>query len=534
MLPSLVLAAMLPLVPHQHVRPASLPLSGAKHVIEQLTFHFDNYRTGWNPYETTLTPAAVASGSFGLATSLAVDGNVYAQPLVAANVRLADGKHNVLIVATEYNSVYAYDADTLQPLWHANFNDASNGIGPETSSAARCSQIAPWIGISSTPVIDPVTHRIYVLVKTMKGSGAGATFANTLHALSIVDGSDALPPVVVDPGGRAEPFDQHWQVDRIGLLESKGRVYVGFGSSCDINPNSVHGWLLAYDASTLALKAVFNTTPDTHSYALAALWQSTYAPAADEDGNIFVSTGNGDFDADGGGNDYGDSVVRLSPNLRVTSYFTPFDQQQLFNDDGDLGSGGVMLLPMQPNVTKPLAVSAGKQDALYLMNRKRLGGYVPNGPNHVVGEVPFNGTGVWGGPAFYATPSGAYVYYALTGQPLVAYALTASPRIKLVASSRTTNDFGGLGGTIPSVSSDGGRHGIVWAVARPNSIKTEPLTLFAYDATHLGHTLFQSALEYWQNSGGTPFLTPTIANGKVYVGAADTVYVFGLSNARRR
>ena len=191
-----------------------------------------------------------------------------------------------------------------------------------------------------------------------------------------------------------------------------------------------------------------------------------------------------------------------------------------------------MLLPEQTGISKTLAVAAGKQDAIYLVDRGKLGGYVQGGPNHDVSEVPFSVGGIWGGPAYFASATTGYVYYALGGQPLVGYALTASPRIKLVAATQTPNSIGGVGGAIPTVSSNGSKHGIVWIVSRPGGGE---LTLYAYDATHLPTMLYQSAMESWQNNGGSPFLTPTVVDGKVFVGTSDSVFVFGLSsNAVRR
>jgi hypothetical protein len=512
-----------------HRVPAAAPVA-------YVTYHFDNLRTGWNPFETALNWATVASPSFGLRTSLPTDGNVYAQPLYVPGVAFpGGGMHNVLVVATEYDSVYAFDADTYATLWHTTFVNLRMGVTPMPSSSVSCSQIAPWVGVSSTPVIDPATGAIYLVAKTVRGSGQSATFHNTLHALSLTSGLDLLPPVEIAGSvrlsdGSLAKFDPHWQVNRPGLVLTNGTVYVGFGSSCDINANFVHGWLFGYSASSLKRTHLFNTSTDVTSYFLDSIWQSTYAIAADATGDLFFATGNGAFDANLSGHNYGDTVLRMHPKLSVVDYFTPYNQQILSQNDADLGSGGVMLLPVQPGAHPHLAVEAGKADAIYLLDRDNLGKYTPGGPDKVLYEVPFSQPGVWGGPAYFASGAGKFVYYALTGDALKAYRLSLGPSPSLTLASASSNAFPGEGGTIPSVSSNGTtpKTGIVWATTRPNNISSEPIVLYAYEASNLSHLLFSASVGFWQNAGGAPFLTPTVANGKVFVGGASAVSIYGL------
>jgi len=502
---------------------------------DYLTFHYDNLRTGWYPHETRLTQASVSSGGFSIVATLAVDGNVYAQPLYVRGVHMASGTHNVLIVASEYDSVYAFDADSYALLWHTSFSNPSLGIGP--ASSGECNQIAPWIGVSSTPVIDAAAGVVYVVAKTQQGSRPNAIFANTLHGLSLETGLDITAPVLITGSvrgsdGKKLAFEQI-QRNRTGLLLSRNRLYVGMGSNCDGSGGVVHGWVFAYSVPALTPAGVFNTATDVASTYLATLWQSTYGIAAAPDGSIFFATGNGAFDAYPTGNDYGDSVLRLTPALHVLDYFRPYNLA--IEDDNDLGSGGVMLLPPRPGSLPDLALAAGKQGALYLLDRDHLGAFTPSGPDDVPAEIPFTGPGVFGGPAYFADATGASVYYALGDSPLVAYRLGTSPPT-LTASSQTATTFP-WGGTIPSVSSNGGRAGtaIVWAVVRSQNTgpSAPPLVLAAYDADDLSRTLFAGAFGAWQNAIGHAMLTPTIADGKVFVGGSASVTVFGLPAATR-
>lgn len=526
LLPTALFVSALALSPHS-----------ASTDLDYVTQHYDNLRTGWYQYETQLTTASVSSGKFGIVATLPVDGNVYAQALYVQDVNMSSGTHNVLIVATENDSVYAFDADSYVQLWHASFTNPSQGIGP--AAGGRCKQIQPYVGVSSTPVIDPNSGTIYAVAKTQQTLGTKTTYANTLHALSLATGQDSVAPVLITgsvtlSNGKKDTFNQI-ERNRPGLLLANGNVYVGMGSNCDEKGLVVHGWMFAYHTPSLTPAGVFNTSVDVGSRKyLATIWQSTYGIAADQNGSVYYATGNGAFDADSGGGNYGDAVMRMSPGLAVQDWFRPYDL--VVDNDNDLGSGGVMLLPPQSGSYPNMAVAAGKQKAIYLLNRDHLGGFTPSGPDNVLYEVPFTGGGVLGGPAYYADATGSYVYYARNGAPLTAYALTSVPTPQLTPTSSTSTIFE-CGGTIPAVSSNGQQSGsgIVWAVIRAQyrGAKTRPLTLAAYDADNLSQMIYSGGFDIWQNPSGHAMLTPTIANAKVYVGGWSSVTVFGLQGSAR-
>jgi hypothetical protein len=519
----------------RHIAPGAVP-DKAKAAAAVLTYHSDNLRTGWNPNETQLTPKTVASSKFGFLQLVATDGLVSAQPLYVPNVTLpAGGKHDLLIVATEHDSVYAFDASTLGQLWHTSFSIPSQGIGPQPDSSSSCKVVAPWIGVSSTPAIDPVAQVVYVVAKTAQTQGSTTTYFQTLHALSLKTGTDVVAPVVITgtfelSGGQPITFDPEHTYDRAGILLQNGVVYTAFSTMCDGMKTSSHGWAFAYSAATLAPTGSFNTTLDSTGYEFrGSVWQSTYGIAGDAEGNVYFVTGNGAFDAYPGGANYGDSVLKMGPQLTVDDYFTPYNESQLEMADLDLGSGGVMLLPDQPGSVPHIAVAGGKATALYLLNRDDLGEFTPSGPDHVLQSIPFSGSGVWGGPAYFSDKEGAYIYYALTGGPLTSYHLsTGPPRLTPVASTALT--FGGVGGTIPTISSNGEKpaSAVAWAITRPAKGSSASITLVAFDATKLGTQLFAGTIGAWGNDRSTPFLAPMVAAGRVYVGGPAGVSVFGL------
>src|SRR6266404_3270042 len=335
------------------------PLSTTRGQVSVLTYHNDNSRAGANTNETSLTPANVSSNIFKRLFTRGVDGYVYAQPLVAAGVNIPRaGSRNVVYVATEHDSVYAFDADTGRSYWHAKLLP-KHGKTVSALDDVDCTDLIPEIGITSTPVIDPLSSTIYVLEK----GKTNTVFFQRLHALDLATGAEKFGgPVSLTastPGSgdgstngvvNYDPLRQH---QRSGLLLVNGVVYIASAAHCDIGP--YHGWILGYDATTLAQVSTFNTTPDG---GLGGIWMSGCAPSADASGNIYVSTGNGTFDADTGGNDYGDSVLKLSASsgLVVADFFTPFDQATLSASDTDLGSGGVLVLPDQPGAHAHLAI----------------------------------------------------------------------------------------------------------------------------------------------------------------------------------
>ena len=352
--------------------------------IQVLTYHNDVARTGRNTNETVLTLANVNTNNFGLLWTYPVDGYVYAQPLILTNVTVpGKGVHNVVYIATEHNSVYAFDADNnagsnAAPLWQVSFINPAAGITSVSNSDAGCADLVPEIGITSTPVIDPVSGTIYVEANTKEVVTNVTNFVQRLHALDVTTGAEKFGgPVLVQAsvpgtgdGSTQVVFNALTSFNRTGLLLNNGVVYFGCGSHCD-NP-VFHGWLFGFNSQTLATSSIFLTTPNGSE---AGIWAAGGGPAADTNGNIFTSTGNGTFSPTNG--NYGDSFLRLSTSnsLAVADYFTPYNQVGLDESNKDIGSGGVVVLPDEVgSVAHPhLLVGAGKQGTIYLVDRDNMG-----------------------------------------------------------------------------------------------------------------------------------------------------------------
>jgi len=495
------------------------------------TYHYDGGRTGWNPHETALTTATVGPSHFGYVRHLLGDSVVYAQPLYVPNLQIGSATHNTVIFATENDSVYAYDADTGAALWHRTFLDPAHGVtAVSIASVNNCAQITPTIGVSSTPVIDPSTQTLYVVDKIQIAQNGTTTYHTQIHALALTSGGDKLTPAEIAGSikrsdGSVDTFAARYQQNRPGLVLANGMVYVGFGSSCDEDGNAVHGWMFGYGASNLHRNFIVNTTASNTSSSLGSIWQSTYAPAVDSSGNLYFTTGNGSFNAQNGGADYGESVLRTTSQLAIRDYFAPYNEASLSNSDEDVGSVGVMLIPNSSGSKIPLAVSGVKSGTIYLLNQNKLGEFNASGDN-VVQKIYIGngGDSLFGGPAYYAN----HVYWGSADQPMQSFALAVSPAPKLTFQSQTTNKFNGEGGEIPAVSSNGTTAGtaIVWATSRPPTGSN--VTLYAYDATNLAKMLFSGAVGTWRATDGA-FLTPTIADGHVFVpGAGYGVAEFGL------
>jgi hypothetical protein len=354
-----LLSLLRPLIPS----PAQAQVSVTMH-------HNDVGRTGQNLNETILNTSNVSVNQFGKLFACQVDGYVYAQPLYVAQVTISSALHNVVYVATENNSVYAFDADHGAQLWHVNLGTPV----PSTDISSTYKDLTPVIGITGTPVIDPVSSTIYLVAKTKNTSNN--TYHQNLHALDITSGAEkpgspveitaSVPGSGSGSSGGTIAFQPLYQLNRPGLLLLNGVMYIAFGSHGDIGP--YHGWVLGYNASTLAQLAVFNTTPNGSE---AAVWQGGQGLVADAD-NIYFMTGNGTFDANTGGTDYGDSVVKLatSTGLSVSDYFTPDTQGSLNQTDADLGSGGPILLPGTSSI-----VGGGKDGILRLINTASMGAF---------------------------------------------------------------------------------------------------------------------------------------------------------------
>jgi hypothetical protein len=511
---------------------ATLTVSAAAAVgADVLTYHNDNSRSGQNLTETILTPANVNATQFGLLRVLPADGLVDGQPLIASNLSVSGMSRNVAYVVTENDSVYSYDADTGAALVHVSVL----GSGEAPSDTHGCSQVTPQIGITSTPVIDRSAGpngTIYVVAMSKNAAG---DYFQRLHALDLVTLAERPnSPVAVQatyPGTAnnsvgTTSFQPGQYEERAGLLLLGGTVYTAWTSHCDQTP--YNGWIIGYDESTLAQSQVLNVTPNGSE---GAIWQSGGGMAADSTGNIYALVANGTFDTtlDASGfplqGDYGNAFIKLSSAspLQVTDYFDMDNTVAESNGDVDLGSGGPMLLPDQTDSTgavRQLAVGAGKDGHLYVINRSNLGKFSMS--NNAIwedmpGALP---GGIWATPAYFE----GTVYYGDVSGTLKAFGIQQALLGK-TPTSQTSITFG-YPGTAPAVSANGSSNGIVWAVQN-----SQPAVLHAFAAGNLATELYnsnQAANGRDQFGAGNKFMTPSIANGKVYVGTPTGVAVFGL------
>jgi len=510
-------------------------VAGAATGVNVLTYHNDNARTGQNLKETILTPTNVSSASFGKLFTYAVDGYVYAQPLVMTRVSIpGKGVHDVVFVATEHDSVYAFDANSnTAPLWQVSFINPAAGITTVSSADVDCDDLVPEVGITSTPVIDPSSHTIYVSAKTKEVTTNGTAYYHRLHALDLATGAEKFGgPTTIqatvtgtgdgNDGAGQVPFDPLTQFNRAALLLNKGVVYVGSAAHCDNGP--YHGWLIGCSAKTMKIGAFFNTTPNG---GLGGIWQAGGGPATDSSGNIFVVTGNGTFDP--AANDYGDSFIKLSTRkgLEVADYFTPYNQQVLSDEDLDLGSGGTLLLPNEAGGRKSnqhLLVGAGKEGTIYLVNRDNFGHYNPTNNNEIVQSLTSIIGGGFDTPAYF----NRQIYYLGADDVLKAFSISNAFINPTPVSQGDT--FFGFPGATPSISANGTKNAIVWALQTDAYDSSGPAVLHAYNATNVAQELYSSAniADRDYAGGAVKFSVPTIANGKVYVGAEYAVSVYGL------
>jgi len=501
-----------------------------------LTYHNDNMRTGRNLSETLLTLKNVKSTTFGKLFVIPTDGLVDAQPLYAPDVSIpGNGTHNVLFVATEHGTVYGFDADSGSTLWHVTTLAAG-----ETSSDKRgCGQVTPEIGVTSTPVIDLTagTHgTIYVAAMSKDSS---SNYHQRLHALDITSGAEEFGgPVEIAaqyPGtgdnsqGGYVIFDPKQYKERAGLLLLNHIVYTSWASHCDHTPYT--GWIISYNETTLAQQSVLNVTPNGSE---GAIWAAGAGPAADANGNIYFLDANGTFDttldADGlpANGDYGNAIIKLSTKkgkLAVADYFNMYNTVSESDADEDLGSGGAMVVPNfkdSNGVLHELVVGAGKDANIYLADRTNMGKFNPNNNSQIYQEL----TGALAGAVFSAPAfDGHRIYYGAVGDQIKAFSFNASGLLNSTPASATGTQFGFPGAT-PSISGGSASTLILWATEN-----TSPAVLHAYNANNLSVELYNSnqAASGRDNFGnGNKFITPTIANGKVYVGTTNGVGVFGL------
>ncbi len=500
------------------------------------TYHYDTNRTGWNQKETILTPANVSSSSFGFLHHVPLDDQVDGQPLVIPGVNITGGahpgKHDVVYVATEGNTVYAIDAHSGIVLLNPNF-------GKPVSYPLGCTNNGPNVGINSTPVIDPASNTMYVVIYTNDLSGP----AYRIHALDLGTLTDKVAPQVVVAShtlidGSTFNFNATYQRQRPGLLLANGNVYAGFGSFCDFSPNLSRGWLLGWSAGALtplSANEIFDVQPSSpNSFFLSSIWMSGYGPAADDSGNILFATGNSDPSGStyDGVSNIQESVVKVSPDLTtVMDLFTPSNQSNLDQWDADFGSGGVLVLPDQPGLKPHLAVAAGKVGSMYLMDTDNLGGYSTI-KNNVLGTYQIGGC--WCGQSYFVDTDGSARVVSSGGKAVRVWKLATSPRPALAQVAISPYLIGGQDpGFFTSISSNGVTDPIIWALSRPpNPSAKTPVFLYAFnpDAT-TGSTmteLFKGVAGYWPSLGGNSNLVPVVANGEVFIASYQELQIFGL------
>jgi PQQ enzyme repeat len=495
--------------------------NGVAAAVSNLTYQYNNSHSGADTSETIMTPGNVNVNQFGKLFSIPVDSGIYAQPLYVPHLTLPGlGVHNVVYVATQHNSLYAFDADNGATLWAVS-------LGPYQPTPQGCEQPGD-VGIIGTPVIDLSSKTIYAVAAT-EPSG---TPQQELYALDITTGAERpSSPVIITasvPGtgfsssGGIITFNGLYEFQRPALLLDNGVLYIGFASHCDgAYDADGHGWLFAYNASTLQQNGSFIVTPNGYG---GGIWASGGGPVADGSHNIYFSTGNGTFDVKKGGIDYGDSVIELSPSsLMPLDYFTPDDQAQLQAADGDLDSGGILLLPNQPISPTHLLVTAGKQGTIYLINRDNLGKYHTTTNNVVEFETSIQG--LFSTPSFWNNT----LYFAATGDYPKAFSFSTS-RIPSAPTSQASESYPFPGSTTV-VSANGETNGILWTEQHGGTASGNEV-LHAYDATNLSNELYnsdQAGTRDLPGIVGKHFESIIVANGKVYVPTGQPqLTVFGL------
>jgi hypothetical protein len=519
---------------------AALALGGraqASSAGDVTTYHMDNNRTGWNPAETVLTPLNVASPNFGLQSQVPVDEQVDAQPLFVAGETISGhGKHDVVYVATENDTVYAIDANSGAVLLSRTLGTAV----PDNELAIHgCSNNSDVVGINSTPVIDLAAGTMYVMVYTYENKKN----IYRLHALNLSDLTDKVAPVVVTGAGTLSDgttytFQARYQRQRPALLETSGNIYAGFGSFCDLGTKISRGWLLGWQAGTLAplpTNDLINRQATTkHNFFLSSIWMSGYGIASDDKGSLFFATGN----SDPGGKAYSptenieESVVRMSSDLTtLQDYFTPKDHAQLDKYDNEIGGAGVLLLPKQGGKAPPMAVIAGKTDYMYLLDRDHLGHV--SGTDKVLGDYTDNGC--WCGQSYFVGYDGIGRVVSSTGNYISVWGVQTSPAPALVLlGSGDATPSGQDPGFFTSISSNGtlDSTAIIWALPHPaDNDPTNTIYLYAYDPE-------DGTAPIWTGAAGTwPFvqsananLVPVAAGGHVFVASYKSLSIFGLSS----
>ncbi len=507
------------------------------------TWRNDNSRTGQNQKEFALTPATVTSSTFGRLFSCLLDGNAYAQPLYVANLAIpGSGIHNVVIVATEKDSVFAFDADAnanpCVPLWQTSLVPTGEEAVPSPNADITSADIFPFIGITGTPVIDPRSSTLYVVAKTRTiptTTNLNPAYFPRLFALDLATGRSIQPPgmEISTPATVIPVFSPRLENQRAGLLLDNGNIYVAFGSHG--GQGDYHGWLFGYDTSTLEQTMVFDVTPRGIQ---GGIWQSGGGPSADSNHNVFVATGNGTFDVPLGAMDYGDSFLRLNTAgaLSVADYFTPCNQEKMFTTGQGLGSSAPVLLPDSAgSVSQPhLMMGGAKNGSLYVLNRENLGRYNPLCPDSAarVQVVPVGDVSILSTPLFWNNA----IYVAAGNDKLKAFPMTGGVLNQSPLALQSPESLGPQGAT-PVVSWNGTNtnNAIIWLIDTSGALTTPPnpntpAILRAFDAGNLSHEIYNSAMVPSRDTAGlaVKFTVPTVANGKVYVGTQTKLDVYGL------
>ncbi len=519
------------------------PAEGSLTPVNVTTWHYDTARSGLNTHETFLTPALVHSNTFGLLFNLPTDDFLYAQPLYLTGVSIpGKGVHNVVYAVTENDSVYAYDADsntgaTAAPLWTVHLTDAAAGTSAVPLRDYNTTDGSlTQLGITGTPVIDPGTGTLYLVAHVKDSGGINPPYYHLLCALDVATGAQKFggpikisaqaPGMGINSIGGTVLFNDFYQLQRSALLLLNGVVYVAFSSMGDYGP--YHGWLLGYDARTLQQVSVFNDTPNGVA---GGIWMAGAGPAADADGSIYLMTGNGTFD---GQSNFGDSFVKLGPasgstptgnGIQVQDYFSPSDQALLASVDGDLGSGGPILLPDEAgSASHPhLVIGVGKDGILYLVDRDDMGHNSPTGNDQIVQAVSTQIPSCVA-PLYF----NHQLYINLISSYLYSYSVT-NARLSTVPVSQTVESLGAPGGS-PCLSANGLTNAILWIIQASGFRSGSSAILRAYDANDITHELYDNTQAGVRDLTGLAmkFSTPMISNGKVYVGTGSGIGVFGV------
>jgi len=514
-----------------------------------VTYHNNLARDGTNTQEYALTTSSVKTATFGKVFSCPVDGAAYTQPLWVPGLSIGSVLRNAIFVATQHDSVYGFDADVspCSQLWHVNLLDATHGGTsgetpvPTSDVGSGFQDILPEIGVTGTPVIDLASGTLYVVSKS---EGPAGSFHQRLHALDLVTGDEKFAgPITIAasvPGtgdGSVSGilnFDPQNEHQRGALTLVNGTIYIAWAAHEDHDP--YHGWVIGYDAATLAQVAAFNADPNGSR---SGIWMSGGAPAVDASGSLYLSTGNGTFDGNSGtppNDDFGDTVMKIgtSSGLALADWFTPFNQAFLDGQDADLGSSGVVILPDQTSGPAHLLVAGGKEGKLYLLDRDVMGNYCATctTTDTDVLQSFLAAPAIFGTPAFWQNK----LYLGGTADALSLFAFDATTgNFNTVASSQSATSFQFPGPT-PSLSAQGASGGVLWAIDSsrygvPSAFGTGPAILHAYDAANLSSELWNSSLAANNRDtagNAVKFTVPTVANGKVYIGTRTEIDVYGL------